>query len=745
MPGVSAADTARPRNSISGLIERVTYFNEENGFAVLRVQVRGHRELVTVVGRLPSVSAGEWIVAEGYWVHDREHGRQLKADLLKCTPPTTAEGMVKYLGSGMVKGIGPIYARKMVDRFGAKVLDIIENASARLEEIEGIGPQRRRRIKQAWIDQRTVREIMLFLHSHGVGTSRAVRIYKTYGDEAIEKVRQNPYILSRDIRGIGFHTADRIAQAVGVPTNSEIRARAGLQHCLLEASGEGHCALPLTALVEAATKLLEVEAERVEGALEASLAAGELIREEMDGRILIFLPYLHAAEVGVVAQLSRLVRGRLTYPSMDVERAIAWCQDRNRIELSESQRSALRLALSRKVLVVTGGPGVGKTTLVNSILRILRAKKVRCVLTAPTGRAARRLAETTGVAAATIHRLLGVRGASGSFAHDSRNPLNCDLLVVDEISMVDVVLMHHLLRAVPDGAGILLVGDADQLPSVGPGRVLRDLMESGVIAVVRLEEVFRQAASSWIISNAHRINQGRMPEAPETGREGDFYFLEREEPDAIAETLIELVCRRIPRKYDLHPARDIQVLCPRHQGSLGARELNRRLQEELNPRNSEPAAVERFGWEFRLHDKVMQTENNYDKEVFNGDHGWISAIDPQESQVTVRFGRREVIYEFGEMDELSPAYAITVHKAQGSEFSVVVLPLAMQQYLLLQRNLLYTAVTRGRNLVVIVGQRKALATAVRNRSTTRRFTALSQRLRQVLEHAQHSSPQSSPS
>jgi len=709
---------------ISGLIERVTFHNDDSGFCVLRVKVQGCRDETTIVGSLPSVNAGEWLVAEGWWVRDKEHGLQFKATTMKTVPPTTVAGIERYLSSGLVKGIGPVLAKKLVERFGAEVLSVIENQVSELQSVDGIGPKRRERIAHAWQEAKQVREIMLFLHSHGVSTSRAVRIFKTYGAQAIEKVRENPYTLAKDIYGIGFATADQIAQKVGIPRDSVNRARAGLDHVLLEATSDGHCALPLEKLKLAAVKLLEVPEAIVEPALSLMLTSGSLLLEEIADEPLIFMPHLRRAEQGIAARIRRLAEEQPLYPPVDFEKAVAWCEKRTGKTLAPSQREALKTVLTNRVVVITGGPGVGKTTLVNSILMILRAKNVKCLLCAPTGRAAKRLTETTAMDAKTIHRLLEIDPATGRFSKNEAHPLSCGLLIVDETSMVDVPLMHSLLRAVPNHAGLILVGDVDQLPSVGPGTVLHDLIESGVVPTVRLTEVFRQAANSQIITNAHRIRGGQMPDVHGTERDSDFHFVERDEPEKIVATLVKLVKERIPQRFGFDPIRDIQVLCPMNRGSLGVRELNTALQQVLNPARAGEPVVERFGWRFQLRDKVIQTENDYDKDVFNGDIGTIERIDPVEHEVTIRFDERKVKYDFGELDEVSLAYAVTIHKSQGSEFPAVVIPLATQHYMLLQRNLIYTGITRGKWLVVLIGQKKALGIAVRNDRPQRRYSGL---------------------
>ena len=654
---------------------------------------------------------------------------QLRARTMKTQPPTSLEGIEKYLGSGMIKGIGPVYATKLVGKFGENVFDIIENQSKRLEEVDGIGRERRQRIKDAWAEQKVVRDIMLFLHAHGLGTNRAVRIYKNYGSEAIELIRADPYRLARDIHGIGFHSADSVAEKLGLEADSLLRARAALEHLLDQATGEGHCALPRRELLEEATRLLEVDESVVAEAFERHLKDEAVLSEKIGGEELIFLPNLRDAEERIARQLRRLAEAREPEPPIDVEKAIPWVEEKTGRKLSPSQHQALRTALRSRIVVITGGPGVGKTTLLQSLLKILTAKKLRCHLGAPTGRAAQRLAEATGLEASTLHRLLEFHPAKGGFQRNAANPLEGDVVVVDEVSMVDVPLMSRLLDALPRKARLILVGDADQLPSVGPGLVLGDIISSGMVPVVHLREIFRQSGESRIISGAHSINRGEMPEILETTKDSDFIFIEREDPEECAATLVSMIRDRLPNHLSLDAVEGIQVLSPMHRGSLGIRELNIRLQEALNPRSEYRDEYQAFGNLFRMGDKVIQTSNNYDKEVFNGDIGRIRSISKEEKQLVIRFGKREVIYEFGEMDELELAYAITIHKSQGSEFPVVVIPLAMQQYLLLQRNLLYTGVTRGKRMVVLIGQKKALGMAVRNESTRHRYGGLLERLK----------------
>ena len=734
MPGsMTPTALAAPQEVLAGLVERVTFHSEESGFCVLRVKARGRRDLVTVVGHAASISAGEWITAGGEWVNDRTHGQQFKARFLRASAPTTAEGIGKYLASGMIRGIGPAYAGKLVGAFRDSVFEVIEASPERLREVPGIGPVRASRIVAAWAEQKMVREIMVFLHQHGVGTSRSVRIFKTYGVNSITVMTDNPYRLARDIRGIGFKTADAIGQRLGIEKTAIVRVRAGISYALSEATGQGHCGLPREELVPLAEKLLEVPAELVDMALAFELAEGTVVADRLGEAECIFLAGLYRAERAIAERLLTLRQGALPWGAIDAERALAWVAAKIALTLAPSQAEAVRLALASKVTVITGGPGVGKTTIVNAILRVLAAKGVRMLLAAPTGRAAKRMTEATGLEAKTLHRLLEADPGTGGFKRDADNPLDCDLLVVDETSMVDVPLAHALLKAVPDGAALLVVGDVDQLPSVGPGQVLADMIGSGALPVVRLTEVFRQAAASRIVVNAHRINRGLMPELERAAPESDFHFVPAADPETAVQRIVELVQLRIPRRYGLDPVREVQVLCPMQRGGVGARSLNVELQAALNPAGER--RVERFGWTFAPGDKVMQLDNDYEKEVFNGDVGFVEAVEPDAGELSVAFDGRIVSYGFGELDALAPAYATTIHKSQGSEYPAVVIPVLTQHYTMLQRNLLYTGVTRGKRLVVLVGQAKAIGIAVRSLAGRRRWSKLDEWLAGPARHA----------
>ena len=656
---------------------------------------------------------------------DREYGRQFRAVELRTAPPNTEEGMKKYLASGLIKGIGPAMAGRLVDAFKIEVFDVIEKTPEKLLEVAGIGKGRQHKIVSAWNDQKAVREIMVFLHGHGVSTSRAFRIYKTYGDQAIEKVREDPYRLARDIWGIGFKTADQIADKLGIGKQSDLRARAGVEFVLHELTESGHCAFPRTGLSQKAQAMLGIPAEIVEAAIEHGLTEKRLVKEED----LIYLAPYEAAERKLAENLMTLSRGSHPCPIIEVEKAVAWVEGKIGLALATAQREAVGLAACSKLMVITGGPGVGKTTLVNAIVQVLKAKGLELVLCAPTGRAAKRMSETTGMEAKTIHRLLEFDPAGGGFKHNGDNPLEGDVFVVDETSIVDLMLAHQLVRAVPSQAALILVGDVDQLPSVGPGSVLRDIIDSGVIPVCRLTEVFRQAAKSSIIINAHRINRGQTPLYPQGKvqdvRGSNFYFFDAEEPQQVVAEVIRLVRDAIPKNFGFHPLDDVQVITPMQRGETGARNLNLLLQGALNPTGP---SVTRFGWNFRVGDKVMQTVNDYEKDTFNGDIGRIVAVDEVEQELAVRYDERDVIYDFNELDELLPAFAMTIHKSQGSEYPVVVIPVHTQHYMMLQRNLLYTAVTRGKKLVILVGTKRAVAMAVQRTEASKRITTLRQRI-----------------
>ncbi|MXQ12221.1 SF1B family DNA helicase RecD2 [Microvirga makkahensis] len=718
----SHVDQRPALETLAGSVERVTFHNPENGFAVLKVHIRGKRDLVTVVGHTPAVSPGEWITASGFWISDRTHGLQFRAEVLKTTPPTGVEGIEKYLASGQMRGIGPAMAKRIVAAFGEDTFEIIEAQPERLTEVQGIGPWRAAKIVAGWADQKAVREIMIFLHAHGVGTARAVRIFKTYGYEAVQVMTEDPYRLAKDVRGIGFRTADAIAAKLGMEKTAPQRIRAGISFALQTATDEGHCALPVEALTRLAEQLLEVDAALIRTAVVEELSKGEIVSDTIGNSTCLFLKGLYLAEQAIAARLIERASGPTPWPEIDLDKAIPWVESRTGKTLAASQREALKLALGSKVTVVTGGPGVGKTTLLDTILRLLVTKGVRVALAAPTGRAAKRMTEQTGLEAKTIHRLLEIDPKHGGFSRNEENPLDCDLLVVDETSMVDVPLMNALTKAVPPQAGLLLVGDVDQLPSVGSGQVLADIIASERIPVARLSEVFRQAAESRIVVNAHRINRGRMPEPPKAGEESDFYFVEINDPEEGVPKIIQMIKERIPRRFGLDPMRDIQVLCPMNRGVLGARNLNIQLQDVLNP--NPPAKVERFGWRFSPGDRVMETQNDYDREVFNGDLGTVVGIDDEEGALIASFDGREVTYPYGELDTLVPAYATTIHKSQGSEYPAVIIPVVTQHFTMLARNLLYTGVTRGKRLVVLVGQKKAVAMAVRGGQMKRRWTKL---------------------
>jgi len=707
---------------LSGNIERITYHNTENGFCVLRVKVKNHKDLVTVTGNVPSVSVGEYIKCSGIWYNDRNHGKQFKADFLKALPPDTLEGIEKYLGSGLIKGIGAHFAKKLVTAFGDKVFDVIEHKPELLSTLDGIGKIRANSICNNWKDQKIVREIMIFLQSHGVGTTRATRIFKTYGEEAIAIVSKDPYQLAKDIRGIGFVSADTIASNLGIAKDSLIRARAGLSYALLEATSNGHCALPLEILIENTQKLLDIDSSLVKLAIEKEIESKTIICDLIEDKPCIFLASYHFYEKQIAKVLLSINQEDVPWGDNNSQELIPEIEQKLSIRLADNQKEAIIKALSKRLMVITGGPGTGKTTLVKALLKLLELKKLNIKLCAPTGRAAKRLSETTGLEVTTIHRLLEINSSGGGFKYNEDNRLICDYLIVDESSMIDVTLFYALIRALTDHIGLLLVGDVDQLPSVGAGQVLKDIISSNIITTVRLNQIFRQSENSAIIANAHKVNKGILPDLNFRKDNSDFYFIEAEPGDDIINKIITITRDRIPKKFNLNPINDIQLLCPMQRGGIGARSLNTELQKVLNPNYEK--GITKFGQIFAVGDKVMQTENNYDKDTYNGDIGVISAINQEEQEVTIDFYGNKVVYDYDDLDQIILAYAITIHKSQGSEYPAVIIPITMQSYMMLRRNLVYTAITRGKKLVVIVGEKKAFAMAVKDGKSSNRYSRL---------------------
>ncbi|MGO9244993.1 MAG: ATP-dependent RecD-like DNA helicase [Verrucomicrobiia bacterium] len=725
--------TPEPLQTVEGTLEHVIYSNEENHYTVAQLLPEGgtrRTEPIIIVGNLAALNVGETVRAQGHWVNHKQFGRQFAVERFESVLPRSVVGIKKYLGSGLIKGIGDTFADRIVEKFGERTLEVIDTFSARLREVDGIGPERAKRIKEAWTAQKSVRDIMIFLQGYGIGSSHAAKIYKQYGENAIAVVQENPYRLAKDISGIGFRTADGIASKMGIEKDSIHRLKAGVVHALDRATDEGHTCLPRERLIDAARELLEVEIAPIEKAIDQLLVDGEVVIEDD----YVYLARLYKSERGVATKIHELRGAPLTLPSIDFEKALTWVQQKTSVDLATAQRNAIQTALTSKISVITGGPGVGKTTIVNSIVKILRAKNGKVLLAAPTGRAAKRMSEATGAPAQTIHRLLKYEPREGGFTHNERRPLQGDMIIIDETSMLDIPLAYHLLKAIPLTASVVFVGDVDQLPSVGPGNFLRDVIDSDRVPVVRLTEIFRQAKNSFIITNAHRVNEGQMP-VLDAQQESDFFFIAEEQPEKVLATIKTLCGERVPKKFGFDPMRDVQVLTPMHKGLCGSENLNRELQSTLNPSGPN---VQRWGRTYRVGDRVMQIRNNYDKDVFNGDLGRVKKIDLIEQQVIVEVDElgskessREIPYEFTDMDELLPAYAISVHKSQGNEYPCVIVPLLTQHFVLLQRNLLYTAITRGKKLVILIGSKKALAIAVRNNKTAARYSRLKDRLRQA--------------
>lgn len=715
--------------TLKGSVEKITFHNPDNGFSVLQVKIAAKNDWVAVVGNTAAVAVGEYVNCVGQWIQDRQFGKQFKCTEITVVPPANMQGMEKYLGSGAVKGIGPVMARQLVEAFGDEVFDVISNQPERLLQLSGVGKKKLQQIRDGWDEQMRIREIMVFLQTHGIGATRALRIFKTYGDNAISKVKADPYRLALDIPGVGFTTADQLAMQLGIARDSLSRAQAGIRHIMQEFANNGQCVVSNAALQEKVKQLLDIPSDIIFAAIEAELDEKLLIHQLDAEQDCYMLPYLYVAECGVKQHIERLMCEKTAWHDLDVENALPWVQQRTGLTLSPSQQAAVITAIRSKIVVITGGPGVGKTTVVNSILQLVRRKSASVALCAPTGRAAKRLSESTQLEAKTIHRLLEFDPITREFKRNSENPLLADWVVVDEASMIDIVLMYHLLKAIPTHAGLLLVGDVDQLPSVGPGAVLADVIASQAITVVRLTEIFRQAATSKIILNAHRINQGEMPLAHQGNDLTDFYVIRSESLQDIHTKVMEVVTQRIPERFGLDPLHDVQVLTPMHRGELGVRGLNEDLQARLNP-NAEPK-ITRFGWTFACGDKVLQTVNNYEKDVFNGDIGFISHFKESDHEIYIDFDGRLVAYGYNELDEIILAYATTIHKSQGSEYPAVVIPLSLQHYNLLQRNLIYTAITRGKQLVVLIGQQKALNIALGNASAQQRQTLLQSRLKEL--------------
>lgn len=712
---------------LAGVVEKIIFSNQETGYAVARLLPDGGGQSAVIIGFLAGIKEGEHIRSFGSWEENRKFGLQFRVARCEFVPPTSERGIEKYLSSGLIKGIGPVMAERIVRHFGADTLKVIDEQPHRLREVEGIGRKTLKKIAAAWEEHRDQRETMIFMQSCGITPAYAARIIKEYGNSASRILKENPYRLMFDIQGIGFKLADSIAQKMGISKDSPERSAAGLLHILNEMAGEGHVYAPGDHLTAKCSEMLALPTSLIDAGSALLLSNRQIFVESTDGKDAVYLKPLYVAETGVASLLIRLQTSFQLMPAIVTGKAIEWFEKRNRLRFNPGQWQAIEKAINQKLLVITGGPGTGKTTIIRALVEILQAKKQRVQLAAPTGRAAKKMEEAAGIPASTIHRLLEFSPLRMSFVRDHNYPLECDVLIIDETSMLDIALLYHLLKAVPAEASMVFVGDSDQLPSVGPGNVLRDLVESGVVDVARLTEIFRQAEGSLIIDNAHRINRGEEPLFPAegAGNKSDFHFIERTTPEETASTIEALVADRIPSAFGMDPFVDIQVLSPMHKGTAGVSDLNVRLQRLLNPSSQEITHGDR---RFKLGDKVMQTRNNYDKDVYNGDLGLIVSINQESQQVTVDFDGRMVVYEFAELNELEPAYAISIHKSQGSEYRAVVVPVIPQHYILLQRNLIYTAVTRAKELVVLVGSLNALSMAIRNAAMQHRYSRLSVRL-----------------
>jgi exodeoxyribonuclease V alpha subunit len=716
---------------MNGMIERITYHNPDNGYCVFRLKVSGFRDLVTIVGAVDQIVAGEDCQVEGVWVENREYGRQFKASAIKTVLPDDPKQLIRALGSGMIKGVGPHIAQLLVTEFGKDVFDIIENNIDKIAAIKGIGAKRAQMISESWQTKRAIRTIMIFLQSHNISTSRAMRIYKQYGENAIAVVRNNPYKLARDISGIGFKSADTIAQSLGLARDSIDRAKAGLEFLLWSQTNQGHCAFVIHELIQQAHELLEIEEPRLKQGLEMLLKEQVIVFEHIDNEACVFPTALHKMEIHIAQKLHALQAAPFRWKQLDssaLDFKISQFERQHGITFAPHQTQAIRAALTNKVTIITGGPGTGKSTLTQAITHILRAQGVQTLLASPTGKAAKRLASCTGMEAKTIHRLLKYDPETHGFVYNENNPLKADLVLLDEVSMLDVMLASKFLKAISEETAIIFVGDHDQLPSVGPGRFFGDLLDCHQFTTVKLTQIFRQAKGSKIIETAHSVNQGKMPNLQHEAQ-SDFYFIECEDNEKIPELVVSLVKERIPQKFGFNPFNQIQVLSPMQKGAAGVRNLNQLLQSKLN--ENPGAVIQSFGIQYGLRDKVMVTANDYEKEVFNGDTGIISRIDTAKNEVEITIDERLVVFDVQEMDIISLAYAMSVHKSQGSEYPAVVIPVTTAHYMLLQRNLIYTALTRGKRLVVCVGQTKALRLAIQNLKNPKRWTNLKKRFQDI--------------
>ena len=705
---------------LSGIVERITYNNEENGFSVIKIKSRGFSDLVTVVGSLAAVNVGAVVKLKGEWKYDSKFGKQFSVVDYRETVPATVAGIEKYLGSGLIKGIGPVNARRIVNCFKEDTIRVIEEEPDRLVDVDGIGPKRVTMIKKAWQEQKEIKNVMLFLQSNGVSTAYAVKIFKTYGNDSINAVKTNPYKLADDIWGIGFKTADKIARQLGFDKNSYERCRSGIIFVLNELSNDGHCYAQREQLITEAQKILELEAALLNSTIDKMIEEKSVIPDVENA---IFLPPFYYSEIGTARRIRDILSGQCMFQSAFSDDIIEKLENEHGIQYDNVQVDAIKTAARSKFMVLTGGPGTGKTTTTLAVIKVFERLGARVLLAAPTGRAAKRMSETTGMEAKTIHRLLEFKPPEG-YKKNEDSPLECDVLIIDETSMVDIILMYNLLKAVADNTIVILVGDVDQLPSVGAGNVLKDIIDSGIVNVIKLTRIFRQAQGSAIITNAHKINKGEYPNL-NGGRNSDFFFIEEEDPVKVVETIKDLCAKRLSKHYNVSPINDIQILCPMQRGEAGAHNLNTVLQETLNPTD---VFVKYGGTQYRLNDKVMQIKNNYDKNVFNGDIGSIVSIDTEDKTLVIRFDGNDAEYDATELDEVVLAYATTVHKSQGSEYRIVVAPFTMQHYMMLQRNLLYTCVTRAKKVFVLVGSRKAVGIAVSNNKTQKRNTMLAKRL-----------------